>query len=491
MGYASFDDILTFLKHSQIDDQQHLLGIITPDGKLTDINGVEIDLSQFPNTKEAFNSEETKFFCDSYNDFTFLVCTTPIRIDGENKFVIFSTYLTSRYADSISTPTFENKGYSYVIDSDGKRIVGSSHNGSFGLTFDNLFDEMSQASSKNDSAIQQMQADLKEGKSDGIIMLNGIEKYIYYTPLNINDWYILTVVPKNVVTKFMIVCTILLVCVLIPGLGVKLNGSRRWLNTPFLQLQPSEFMKPVIAMYFARLVDSGKYNLKHLKGNLPYIGVMLIVVGLMLMETHLSGAIVIAGIGVSVMIAGGTPIKPVLIGALILLPIGLIGVRALSGVRWARVTSFMNPFADIRDESYQVVQGLYAIGSGGIFGLGLGQSVQKYSYLPEPYNDFIFAIVCEELGLIGAAVVILLFAALIIRAIRIAMNAPDTYGSLVAVGIAAQLAIQTILNIAVATSSVPNTGVALPFFSYGGTAIITLLCEMGVLLNISRHSVKD
>ena len=144
---------------------------------------------------------------------------------------------------------------------------------------------------------------------------------------------------KNTVPKFMIVCTILLVCVLIPGLGVKLNGSRRWLNTPFLQLQPSEFMKPVIAMYFARLVDSGKYNLKHLKGNLPYIGVMLIVVGLMLMETHLSGAIVIAGIGVSVMIAGGTPIKPVLIGALILLPIGLIGVRALSGVRWARVTS--------------------------------------------------------------------------------------------------------------------------------------------------------
>ena len=212
---------------------------------------------------------------------------------------------------------------------------------------------------------------------------------------------------KNTVPKFMIVCTILWSAFLY-RVWVKLNGSRRWLNTPFLQLQPSEFMKPVIAMYFARLVDSGKYNLKHLKGNLPYIGVMLIVVGLMLMETHLSGAIVIAGIGVSVMIAGGTPIKPVLIGALILLPIGLIGVRALSGVRWARVTSFMNPFADIRDESYQVVQGLYAIGSGGIFGLGLGQSVQKYSYLPEPYNDFIFAIVCEELGLIGAAVVILL-----------------------------------------------------------------------------------
>lgn len=238
LGYASFDDILTFLKHSQIANQQHLLGIVTPDGKLTDINGVEIDLSQFPNTKEAFNSEETKFFCDSYNDFTFLVCTTPIRIDGENKFVIFSTYLTSRYADSISTPTFENEGYSYVIDSDGKRIVGSSHDGSFGLTFDNLFDEMSQASNKNDSAIQQMQADLKEGKSDGIIMLNGIEKYIYYTPLNINDWYILTVVPKNVVTKyttqiliccylFIVFCSIVFFYLLHTAIKAKATGQKQ------------------------------------------------------------------------------------------------------------------------------------------------------------------------------------------------------------------------------------------------------------------------
>ncbi len=296
---------------------------------------------------------------------------------------------------------------------------------------------------------------------------------------------------KNLVPKMMFVCTILLVCVLIPGIGVKLNGSRRWLNTPILQLQPSEFMKPVIAMYFAKLVDSGKYNLKKLGGNIPYIGVLIIVLGLMLMETHLSGAIVIAGIGVTVMIAGGTPVKPVIVGALIIIPVMIFGVYLLSPERWARVTSFMDPFKDIRDESYQVAQGLYAIGSGGLFGVGLGQSVQKYSYLPEPYNDFIFAIVCEELGFVGAAVVILLFAILILRAVRIAMNAPDTYSSLVALGIAGQLGIQTVLNIAVATSSVPNTGVALPFFSYGGTAILTLLLEMGVLLNISRYSIKN
>ncbi len=299
----------------------------------------------------------------------------------------------------------------------------------------------------------------------------------------------------NVYKKFanpmMLVCIILLVCVLVPGIGVRLNGSRRWLNTPFIQLQPSEFMKPVIAIYFAKQIDTGKYNLKKPGGNLPFIGVLIIVLGLMLMETHLSGAIVIAGIGVTVMIAGGTPIKPMIIGLIVIIPIGIIAIHAASSVRWARVTSFLDPFRDIRNQSYQVAQGLYAIGSGGIFGRGLGQSVQKYSYLPEPYNDFIFAIVCEELGLVGAVVVILLFAALILRAIKIAVNAPDTYSSLVALGIAAQLAIQTILNIAVATSSVPNTGVSLPFFSYGGTAILTLLLEMGILLNISRYSIKD
>ncbi len=296
---------------------------------------------------------------------------------------------------------------------------------------------------------------------------------------------------KKLANPMMLVCIILLVCVLVPGIGVRLNGSRRWLNTPFIQLQPSEFMKPVIAIYFAKQIDTGKYNLKKPGGNLPFIGVLIIVLGLMLMETHLSGAIVIAGIGVTVMIAGGTPIKPMLIGLLVIIPVGIIAIHAVSAVRWARVTSFLDPFKDIRDESYQVAQGLYAIGSGGIFGRGLGQSIQKYSYLPEPYNDFIFAIVCEELGLVGAIVVMLLFAALILRAIKIATNAPDTYSSLVALGISAQLAIQTILNIAVATSSVPNTGVSLPFFSYGGTAILTLLLEMGILLNISRYSIKD
>jgi cell division protein FtsW len=290
----------------------------------------------------------------------------------------------------------------------------------------------------------------------------------------------------------MLFCTVLLVLVLIPGIGVKVNGSRRWIATPGIQLQPSELMKPTIAMYFAMLIEQGKYDLKKITGLAPFIGVIAIVVALMMAETHLSGSIVIAGVAVVVMIAGGAPVKPVIIGALILFPIGILGVYAFSPVRWSRIISFLHPFDDMQNTGYQVAQGLYAIGSGGIFGLGLGQSVQKYSYLPEPYNDFIFAIVCEELGLVGAIVVILLFVALILRIVRIAIKAPDVYSSLTAIGIAAQIAIQTTLNIAVATSSVPNTGVALPFFSYGGTAILTLLLEMGVLLNISRYiKVKD
>ncbi len=295
---------------------------------------------------------------------------------------------------------------------------------------------------------------------------------------------------KKYIPTAMTVCAVALVLVLIPGTGVSHNGSSRWLNTPVVELQPSEFAKPLIAMYFALMIDNGKYDLKTAKGVLPFAAVMGVILILMLMETHLSGAIVIAGIGIAVLIAGGVPVKPIVVGGLVIGVVGFFAIKNFSPVRWDRITSFMSPFEDAQDTSYQVSQGLYAIGSGGLFGRGLGQSVQKYSYLPEPYNDFIFSIVCEELGLVGAALIMALFAALILRAARIASNAPDLYSSLVATGITAHLAIQTVLNIAVATSSVPNTGVALPFFSYGGTAIITLLMEMGILLNISRYSVK-
>ena len=285
------------------------------------------------------------------------------------------------------------------------------------------------------------------------------------------------------------ICVLLLVLVLIPGVGVESNGARRWLNIPFIQLQPSELMKPAIAMYIAYLVKTRIVDLKTLRGNMVCAGIIGIVALLLMLETHLSGTIVIVGIAICVMIAGGTPIKPLILGVLVMGVVVFIYLQ-FDDVRMARVTSLFDPFADAQNTGYQISQSIYAIGSGRVFGLGLGESVQKYSNLPEPYNDFIFSIVCEELGFVGATIIVLLFAALFMQAMVVAMKAPDIWSSLVCVGIASQLGIQTVLNMGVATSLIPNTGVSLPFFSYGGTSIMTLLFEMGILLNVSRRSVK-
>lgn len=290
---------------------------------------------------------------------------------------------------------------------------------------------------------------------------------------------------------FMIICLVLLVLVFLPGIGVSHNGSRRWINLGFMELQPSEIMKISIAMFFAALIEDKTYNIKTNQGLGRYILWIGAVAALLLAETHLSGTIVICGIALCVLLVGGAN-AGLIIGGGALGGAALIGlVAAINPTRMARLTSFLNPFTDMQGSGYQTAQAVYAIGSGGIFGKGLGESVQKYSYLPEPYNDFIFAVICEELGLIGAIVIIGMFIGLIIRGIKIATEAEDVFGTLTVCGIMAQVAIQTILNIGVATASIPNTGVSLPFFSYGGTAIMILLAEMGIVLSVSRYSSKN
>lgn len=296
---------------------------------------------------------------------------------------------------------------------------------------------------------------------------------------------------KPYARPFMLICIVLLAMVFLPGIGVSHNGSRRWINLGFMELQPSEFMKVAIAMFFAMLIEDKKYDLKRNDGLFKYLIWMGIVAGLLLFETHLSGTIVICGIALCVLLVGGANTKLVLGGGSVGAALLVGGVALINPTRMARLTSFVNPFADMRGTGYQTVQSIYAIGSGGIFGKGLGESVQKFSYLPEPYNDFIFSVICEELGLIGAVFIILLFAGLIIRGIKIAMEAEDVFGCLTVIGIMSQVAIQTALNIAVATASVPNTGVSLPFFSYGGTAVMVLLAEMGIVLSVSRYSSKN
>lgn len=294
---------------------------------------------------------------------------------------------------------------------------------------------------------------------------------------------------KKYVGLAMIVCIGLLIAVIIPGVGVEHNGATRWLKIG-TEIQPSEFMKPVMALFVAAKIQEKQYDLRTFSGMLRMFVWVGIVGVLMFLEPHVSGAVVICGIAGVVMLCGGAKWKNLFICAGAALPCGLLYVLT-DPVRRSRIFTAADPFADARKGGYQVIQGLYAIASGGMFGRGLGQSIQKRTFLPEPYNDYIFAVICEELGLIGAVLVIVLFAALIIRGITIALHAPDLFGALAVVGIMAQISIQTLLNILVVTALIPNTGMTLPFFSYGGSALLVLMLEMGIVLNVSRHKVRS
>ncbi len=281
------------------------------------------------------------------------------------------------------------------------------------------------------------------------------------------------------------VAIVLLIAVLLIGIEVK--GAKRWLGFGPLSFQPSEVAKFAVIVFLSRSLSTNKEALKTFKeGFLPYVAIIGIVAVLVFLEPHFSGAMVIAMTGFIIMLAAGAKISHFILIALPVVPIAVIAMVSAS-YRLARVTTFLNPFADESGAGWQIIQSLYAIGSGGFFGLGLGQSRQKFLYLPEPQNDFIFSIICEELGFIGALLVILLFVMLIWKGIKIAINAPDKFSSLVVTGIIALIAVQTVLNIAVVTSSIPATGMPLPFFSYGGTSLVFILAEMGVVLSISRE----
>lgn len=271
---------------------------------------------------------------------------------------------------------------------------------------------------------------------------------------------------------------------MLPGKDVK-----RWFVIGPINFQPSEIAKFAVILLFAFLISKNHKNM----GNIKFIAILVvllgIICGLVVFEPHLSATLLIFIIGVVLMIVGGLKKRYIFLG----LGIGVGGGIAaiLSGVvsyGSDRIKYWLDPWADASNKGYQTIQSLLAIGSGGIVGRGLGKSHQKHLYVPEPQNDFIFSIVCEELGLIGAAVIILLFCALVWRGFTIALKAPDKFGSLLAVGLTFQVGLQALLNILVVTNTVPNTGISLPFFSYGGTSLVLLLAEMGIVLNISRQS---
>lgn len=272
-----------------------------------------------------------------------------------------------------------------------------------------------------------------------------------------------------------------------------LNNARRWIFIGPFNFQPSEIAKFAIVILFASLICANFQQMKTVRyGIAPFAAALAPVAFLMLKEPHLSGTVLILSLGIVMMFIGGTDARWFVAGAIVA-TIGIAAVifnpsllTSLAHYAGDRITVWLDPFSDPKDKGFQTVQSLYAIASGGLMGTGIGASRQKYLYLPEPYNDFIFAIVCEELGFVGAALIICLFALLVWRGFVIASRCPDRFGALVAAGLTAQVGIQTLLNIAVVTNSVPNTGISLPFFSYGGTSLLMLLGEMGIILSISR-----
>jgi cell division protein FtsW len=286
----------------------------------------------------------------------------------------------------------------------------------------------------------------------------------------------------------LIVSVVLLLLVLTP-LGVRIYGAKRWLGVGSFTIQPAEIAKFVSIIFTAKLIEKNYDKIKYLiKGVGPILLVPLLFFGLIIVQPNLSTAGTIVMATFVMLFVAGMDLKVVyaMFGA----GMGLFAVMvAMAPYRLKRVTAFLDPFQDPLGSGYQVIQSLYALGSGGLFGLGLGRSRQKYFYIPEPQNDFIFAIIGEELGLIGCIIVIMLFVFLVYRCVRIALRCPDVFSCMLVIGIAGQIGIQAALNIAVATSSMPVTGVALPFISYGGTSLIIFMSAIGIILSISR-SVK-
>lgn len=289
-----------------------------------------------------------------------------------------------------------------------------------------------------------------------------------------------------------VVAIVLLALVLVPGVGITIKGATRWIRIPGIgfRFQPSEVMKIALIVFLAaRLSKDPKKNKKFWKGIFPLLAVAGVICLLLYKEPHMSAIGIVCMVSAVMIFVGGMQMKQILIAAPPILVVGLIYLIQ-EPYRVKRLVSFLDPWEDMLDTGWQAVQALYAVGSGGLFGVGLGNSTQKYMYIPEPHNDFIFAILAEELGLIGAIFVLILFGIFIWRGITIAMKAPDMFGTLLAIGITSLVAIQALLNIAIVCALFPVTGIPLPFFSYGGTALIILLCSCGVLLNISRNATK-
>jgi len=287
-----------------------------------------------------------------------------------------------------------------------------------------------------------------------------------------------------------IVTAVMLVVLLILPPMVSGMSVKRWFAIGGFSFQPSEIAKFAIIILFSTLIAANQKLMNNWKFILFLFGVLGVTCLLVVLEPHLSATLLIAAIGVVLIYIGGLNRKVVIAGIVVAVAgVVLVIITQSTGfISYGadRIKYWLDPWADAKGEGFQTIQSLLAIGSGGILGRGIGQSRQKYLWVPEPHNDFIFSIVCEELGLVGAVIIIILFALLVWRGFTIAMRAPDKFGSMLAIGLTFQVGLQAMLNIWVVTNTIPNTGISLPFFSYGGTSLLILLAEMGIVLSVSR-----
>ena len=333
----------------------------------------------------------------------------------------------------------------------------------------------------------------------------GGDVYFYFrnqfknTLLGLLGMLILSFVPYRVWSRLAVPALLgglgLLGLVIAPGFAFLTKGTKRWLYLgASFSFQPSEVAKFALICFLSASLAKRSARLgKFWSGFVPYFTLIMCFVGLLLLEPHLSASIIVVVVACAVLFTAGAKLRHFLFVAPPLAAAAYYCIMTMEKFAYMkdRILAFRNPGLDPLGDDWQIVNSLYAIGSGGLFGKGIGMSMQKFFYIPEPYNDFIFAVMAEELGFLGVAIVLLLFCVLIWRGIRVSVMAADRFGSLLALGITALIAVQTLVNIAVVTATIPVTGVSLPFFSYGGTSMILFLGQIGILLNISKSAHAD
>lgn len=320
---------------------------------------------------------------------------------------------------------------------------------------------------------------LKFFKNQGLFLIMGIIFMIIVSKIDYHIYF----KKSNLI---LIICLLLLVLVLIPGIGTVRNGSRSWFGIGSLGIQPSEFAKLGLIIFSSKYLSVNEKAIRSFKGIFPLILILILVFGLIMLQPDFgTGSIIIMSI-VGILFIAGLDIKFFIKSGLVGL-VGLVGLILAAPYRLSRILSYLNPWSDPLGSGFQIIQSLYAIGPGGLFGLGIGNSIQKHFYLPEPQTDFIFSIISEELGFFGSFLIVVLFIIIFVTGFKISKNCNDLFGKYLSFGIIFQITFQATLNLMVVTGLIPVTGVTLPFLSYGGSSLLITLVSIGVVLNVSRY----